>query len=104
MTIDVAAARTVTPAELRGLFLFEAWTPPSFDRLVAAGSVRRVGPGRVYAEGEPGTHCFVLLDGHIAVSRRSGFGDVELNRAARAAASTSVPCTASTAGRTRRRT
>jgi signal transduction histidine kinase len=83
MTIDVAAARTVPPEELRGLFLFEALDAAQLDRLAVAGTVHRVGPGPVYAEGEPGTHCFVLLDGQIAVSRRSGFQDVELNRSTR---------------------
>jgi signal transduction histidine kinase len=73
----------VTPAELSSLFLFEALGAEQLDRLCGLAAVRRVEAGPVYAEGEPGTHCFVLLDGEIAVSRRSGTQDIELNRTAR---------------------
>ena len=79
----VAPVRPATVAELRTLFLFEALEPDRLDRLAAAGTVCRVEAGPVYDEGEPGTHCFVLLSGEIAVSRRSGLQDVELNRTAR---------------------
>ena len=79
----VAPVRPATVAELRTLFLFEALEPDRLDRLAAAGTVCRVEAGPVYDEGEPGTHCFVLLSGEIAVSRRSGLQNVELNRTAR---------------------
>ena len=75
-----AAARAVTPAELSSLFLFESLDAAQLDQLCAVARVHRVGAGPVYAEGEPGTCCFLLLDGEVAISRRSGTQDIELNR------------------------
>jgi signal transduction histidine kinase len=79
----LAPVRPASPAELRTLFLFEELAADRLDRLASVGRICRVEAGPVYAEGEPGTHCFVLLSGEIAVSRRSGRQDVELNRTAR---------------------
>jgi len=79
----LAPVRPATTAELRTLFLFEELEADRIDRLAAIGTVCRVEAGPVYAEGEPGTHCFVLLSGEIAVTRRSGRQDVELNRTTR---------------------
>lgn len=81
MTLDAPArARAVTAAELGSLFLFESLDAEQLDQLCGVASVRHVGAGPVYAEGEPGTRCFLLLDGEVAISRRSGTQDIELNR------------------------
>jgi signal transduction histidine kinase len=82
MTV-LAPVRPATTAELRTLFLFEELEADRIDQLAAVGTICRVEAGPVYAEGEPGTHCFVLLSGEIAVTRRSGRQDVELNRTTR---------------------
>ncbi|WP_322974346.1 ATP-binding protein [Actinacidiphila epipremni] len=68
------------PEELRSLFLFEHLAPDQLDRLCAAGRIETVPPGPVYAEGDPATCFYVLLDGTVVTSRRVGNDDVEVNR------------------------
>jgi signal transduction histidine kinase len=67
-------------AELRGLFLFEKLTEDQLDWLCREGQVQLAQPGPVYAEGDPATHLYVLLDGTVVLSRRVGGDDVEVSR------------------------
>ncbi|GGV25026.1 histidine kinase [Kitasatospora herbaricolor] len=69
-----------SPDELRTLFLFERLTPEQLGWLCREGRVERYDPGPVYAEGDPATCFYVLLDGSIVLSRRVGVDDVEVNR------------------------
>ncbi|MGW5355433.1 ATP-binding protein [Streptomyces sp. NPDC004031] len=68
------------PEELRSLFLFEHLSDEQLDRLCASGRIESVGPGPVYAEGDPATCFYVLLEGTVVTSRRVGTDDVEVNR------------------------
>ena len=67
-------------AELSTLFLFEKLDAEQLDRLCREGRVEKFEPGPVYAEGEPATCFFVLLEGTLVLSRRVGNDDVEINR------------------------
>ncbi|GAA2449438.1 ATP-binding protein [Streptomyces glaucus] len=69
-----------SPAEIGSLFLFEKLTPGQRDRLCREGRVERFDPGPVYAEGEPATCFYVMLDGTVVLSRRVGGDDVEVSR------------------------
>ncbi|MFI6206422.1 ATP-binding protein [Streptomyces sp. NPDC051041] len=69
-----------SPAEIGSLFLFEKLTPEQRDRLCREGRVERFDPGPVYAEGEPATCFYVMLDGTVVLSRRVGGDDVEVSR------------------------
>lgn len=66
--------------ELASLFLFEKFAPDQLDRLCREGRVEEFEPGPVYAEGEPATCFYVLLEGTVVLSRRVGDYDVEVNR------------------------
>lgn len=68
------------PEELRSLFLFEHLSPGQLDQLCGSGRIESVGPGPVYAEGDPATCFYVLLEGTVVTSRRVGNDDVEVNR------------------------
>ncbi|WP_327292670.1 ATP-binding protein [Streptomyces sp. NBC_01198] len=68
------------PEELRSLFLFEHLTPEQLGRLCSAGRVESAEPGQVYAEGDPASCFYVLLDGTVVTSRRVGNDDIEVNR------------------------
>ncbi|HEY3004817.1 MAG TPA: ATP-binding protein [Kribbellaceae bacterium] len=70
----------LTPDELRTLFLFEALTGEQLATLSAAGYVKSFEPGLVFAEGDPGTCCYVLLSGSIRMTKRSHGQEVEINR------------------------
>jgi signal transduction histidine kinase len=67
-------------AELSTLFLFEKLDAEQLDRLCREGRVEKFEPGPVYAEGDPATCFFVLLEGTLVLSRRVGNDDVEINR------------------------
>jgi signal transduction histidine kinase len=69
-----------SPDELRTLFLFERLSPEQLGQLCGAGRVEVVEPGPVYAEGDPATCFYVLLEGTVVLSRRVGADDVEVNR------------------------
>jgi signal transduction histidine kinase len=71
-------------AELRSLFLFEKLTEEQLDWLCREGRVEAVEPGPVYAEGEPATCFYVLLNGTLVMSRRVGEDDVEVSRTSQA--------------------
>jgi len=66
--------------ELRALFLFEKLTDAQLDWLCQRGRAEVVPAGPVFAEGEPATRFYVLLDGTVVLSRRVGGDDVEVNR------------------------
>lgn len=67
-------------AEIGSLFLFEKLAPEQLARLCREGRVERFEPGPVYAEGEPATCFYVLLEGTLVLSSRIGGQDVEVNR------------------------
>jgi len=69
-----------SPAELRTLFLFEKLNDDQLEWLCSRGHVELIGPGPVYAEGDPATCLYVLIEGTIVMSRRVGADDVEVNR------------------------
>jgi len=68
------------PEELRSLFLFEALTPEQLHKLCENGHIAAFEPGPVCQEGEPATCLYVLLDGELVMSKRSGGADIETNR------------------------
>ncbi|MBP2703163.1 cyclic nucleotide-binding domain-containing protein [Microbispora sp. RL4-1S] len=72
---------TLTPGELRTLFLFEALDDDQLAMLSEAGQTETRDAGTlVYGEGEPATCFFVLLSGTVAMSRRIHGDDVEVAR------------------------
>ena len=80
---DLAAGRQTLPCdadELRSLFLFEKLTGEQVDWLCREGRVELFPPGPIYAEGEPATCFYVLIEGTLVMSRRIGGDDVEVNR------------------------
>ena len=68
------------PDELRTLFLFEKLTDEQLDRLCVEGHVEVIPTGPVFAEGEPATCLYVLIEGTVVQSRRVGADDVEAGR------------------------
>jgi signal transduction histidine kinase len=68
-----------SPEELRTLFLFEKLSDEQLDWLCQAGRVEMIEPGPVFAEGDPATCFYVLIEGNIVLSRRVGQDDVEIN-------------------------
>ncbi|TGD87282.1 cyclic nucleotide-binding domain-containing protein [Mycolicibacterium sp. CH28] len=68
------------PGELRTLFLFEALTEEQLHTLCENGHIQAFEPGPVCNEGDPATCFYVLLDGELVMSKRSGGVDVETNR------------------------
>ncbi|MER6425007.1 ATP-binding protein [Streptomyces sp. NPDC001137] len=69
-----------SPQEIGSLFLFEKLTPQQLGRLCSEGRVERYEAGPVYAEGEPATCFFVMIEGTVVLSRRVGGDDVEVTR------------------------
>ena len=68
------------PEELRSLFLFEKLTDEQIARLCQEGRVEVIPTGPVFAEGEPATCLYVLIEGTVVQSRRVGADDVEVGR------------------------
>ena len=68
------------PDELRTLFLFEALTDDQLHTLCDHGHIQSFEPGPVVAEGDPATCFYVMLDGELVMSKRSGGVDIETNR------------------------
>jgi signal transduction histidine kinase len=58
--------------ELRDLFIFEGLTEEQLTRLCRDGRVSTFPAGLLCQEGEPAAFFYVLIDGEIALSRRSG--------------------------------
>jgi signal transduction histidine kinase len=64
------------PDELRTLFLFEALSDEQLAMLCEHGHIQTFEPGPVVVEGEPATCFYVLLDGELVMSKRSGGVDI----------------------------
>ncbi|MFF3878258.1 ATP-binding protein [Streptomyces sp. NPDC001978] len=69
-----------SPPEIGSLFLFEKLDPEQLARLCGEGRVELFPPGPVYAEGDPATCFYVMIEGTVVLSRRVGTDDVEVNR------------------------
>ncbi|MGB3484850.1 MAG: ATP-binding protein [Mycobacterium sp.] len=67
--------------ELRGLFIFDGLTDAQLLQLCGGGQVLSLPAGQLCREGEPADHFYVLLDGEIALSKRSGARDIDIWRA-----------------------
>jgi signal transduction histidine kinase len=80
VTTDATVTPGCDPEELRTLFLFEKLTDEQLDRLCREGSVETFAAGPVFAEGDPATCLYVLIEGTIVTSRRVGEDDVEVAR------------------------
>ena len=76
----MTATSACDPEELRTLFLFEKLTDEQVDRLCREGHVETIEPGPVFAEGEPASCFYVLIEGTVVQSRRVGEDDVEVGR------------------------
>lgn len=66
--------------ELRTLFLFESLSDEQLDILCEAGHVEYFPAGPIVVEGEPATCFYVLIDGELVMSKRSGGVDIQTNR------------------------
>lgn len=71
---------TCLPDELRTLFLFEKLNDAQLQVLCDNGHIQAFEPGPIIAEGDPATCFYVLLDGELVMSKRSGGLDIETNR------------------------
>jgi signal transduction histidine kinase len=72
---------TLTPDQLRALFLFEALDDDQISWLLDHGWVAELASGQtVFTEGEPAEAFVVLLSGTVALSRRVGTDEVETMR------------------------
>jgi signal transduction histidine kinase len=80
VTTDDTVTPGCDPDELRTLFLFEKLTDEQLDRLCREGHVEKHQSGQVFAEGDPATCLYVLIDGAVVTSRRVGGDDVEVGR------------------------
>jgi signal transduction histidine kinase len=65
---------------LRTLFLFEALSDAQLQMLCDNGHIQSFEPGPVCIEGDPATCFYVLLDGEVVMSKRSGGADIETGR------------------------
>ncbi|MCU1628011.1 MAG: histidine kinase [Pseudonocardia sp.] len=68
------------PEELRCLFLFEKLSDAQLRELCEQGYMATFEPGRVYSEGDRATCFYVLVEGSVVLSRRSGEDDVDVER------------------------
>jgi CRP-like cAMP-binding protein len=68
------------PDELRTLFLFEALSNEQLQVLCDNGHIQSYEPGPIVTEGDPATCLYVLLDGELVMSKRSGGVDIETTR------------------------
>ncbi|MBI3213942.1 MAG: cyclic nucleotide-binding domain-containing protein [Mycobacterium sp.] len=66
--------------ELRTLFLFEELTDAQLDVLCANGSIETFPAGPIVVEGEPASCFYVMIDGELIMSKRSGGVDIQTNR------------------------
>lgn len=71
---------TCLPDELRTLFLFEALNDDQLQMLCDNGHIQAFEKGPIVVEGEPATCLYVLLDGELVMSKRSGGADIDTNR------------------------
>jgi signal transduction histidine kinase len=66
--------------ELRTLFLFEHLSDDQLDTLCEAGTIEMFPEGPIVIEGDPATCFYVLIDGELIMSKRSGGVDIQTNR------------------------
>lgn len=66
--------------ELRTLFLFEHLTDEQLDMLCGHGHIETFPAGPLHSEGDPATCFYVLIDGELVMSKRSGGVDIETGR------------------------
>jgi signal transduction histidine kinase len=66
--------------ELRTLFLFEHLSDEQLDILCEAGHIEIMPAGPLVIEGESATCFYVLIDGELVMSKRSGGVDIQTNR------------------------
>ncbi|MGV0741267.1 ATP-binding protein [Mycolicibacterium sp. XJ870] len=66
--------------ELRTLFLFEHLSDEQLDTLCEAGSIEIFPAGPIVTEGDPATCFYVMLEGELIMSKRSGGVDIQTNR------------------------
>lgn len=66
--------------ELRTLFLFEALSDEQLDMLCADGHIETFPAGPLCTEGDPATCFYVLIDGELTMSKRSGGADIQTGR------------------------
>lgn len=66
--------------ELRTLFLFEHLSDEQLDTLCEAGSIETFPAGPIVTEGDPATCFYVMLEGELIMSKRSGGVDLQTNR------------------------
>src|SRR6185312_8763230 len=63
--------------ELRTLFLFEKLSDRQLDILCEAGSIETFPAGPLVVEGEPASCFYVMIDGELVMSKRSGGVDIQ---------------------------
>ena len=80
MTTDDTLTPRCDPEELRTLFLFEKLTDEQLARLCREGHVETFESGQVFAEGDPASNLYILIEGAVVTSRRVGEDDVEVGR------------------------
>ena len=66
--------------ELRTLFLFEDLSDEQLDMLCADGHIETFPAGPMCREGEPATCFYVMIDGELIMSKRSGGVDIQTGR------------------------
>ncbi|MEU0409217.1 ATP-binding protein [Streptomyces griseorubiginosus] len=66
--------------EISSLFLFEKLSAEQLGMLCSAGRVELFEPGPVFAEGDPATCFYVMIEGTVVMSRRVGSDDIEVSR------------------------
>jgi signal transduction histidine kinase len=66
--------------ELRTLFLFEKLSDSQLDTLCAAGRIETFPAGPICVEGEQATCFYVMIEGELVMSKRSGGVDIQTNR------------------------
>ncbi|WP_245961832.1 sensor histidine kinase [Quadrisphaera granulorum] len=69
-----------TPELLSTLFLFADLTDAQRTWICERSTLRRVGPGPLFTQGEPARLFWVLVEGEVVTSRRVGTDDVEIAR------------------------
>lgn len=74
------AQSSCSPAELKTLFLFEKLSDDQLEELCRQGHVEIIEPGPVFAEGEPATCFYVLIEGSLVLSKLSGGEDLVISR------------------------
>nr|WP_296778662.1 ATP-binding protein [Rhodococcus sp. (in: high G+C Gram-positive bacteria)] len=71
---------TCSPAELKTLFLFEHLNDDQLEELCQEGHVEIIEPGPVFAEGDPATCFYVMIEGSLVMSKLSGGEDLVISR------------------------